>query len=92
MADVLAGLQAAHAHVEAAIKGTAPLGVLMTASGILRSLIEVVEAEATPPAREAEKPCEACGDTGALTNFPASKFNPVPCPSCGGSRRTETKP
>jgi hypothetical protein len=92
MADVLAGLQAALANVEAAHdpKVDGHLGLLLSAESILRSLI--VEAETTPPAREAEKACETCGDTGALTNFPASKFNPVPCPSCGGTRRTETKP
>ena len=68
-----------------------------------------VEAEATPPAREAEKPCETCDGTGAEAvtvlaccgNYrrtgeccgrPVPAQDVDPCPSCGGSGRTETKP
>ena len=47
-----------------------------------------VEAEATPPAREAEKPCETCGDAGwrwFIADGKDSKYTSVPCPSCGGT-------
>ena len=51
---------------------------------------EDVEAEATPPAREAEKPCDICEGFGGIDagGEPTTAHSSAPCPSCGGSGRT----